>query len=89
PLALAVAAPLALAVMWRSRYVSLGSLTGATVAVLAVAALVATGVAELPALAFAAIAGALVVAAHRDNVERLRAGTERRLGDPASASPGG
>jgi len=81
PIALGVAAAAMVLATWRTRYVSLGSLTGAIAAPLAVAALISTGRADLPTLGFAAVAGSLVVISHRDNIARLRAGTERRLGE--------
>jgi glycerol-3-phosphate acyltransferase PlsY len=41
----------------------------------------ATGQGSLAAAGYALAAGALVWIAHRDNIERLRAGTERKIGD--------
>jgi glycerol-3-phosphate acyltransferase PlsY len=38
------------------------------------------GLATGPAIAYAAAAGLLVTAAHADNIGRLRAGTERKIG---------
>lgn len=80
---LALIAPVAIfaLLVWRTRYVSLGSLAAAVSLPLAVAVLYATGLAGLHALVATALIGALVVAAHADNIERLRSGTERRLGD--------
>ena len=45
---------------------------------------------DLHAWAFAivaAIGGALIVALHHDNIERLRAGTERKIGQRVETSP--
>lgn len=81
PLAVVAAAPFALAVSWRTRYVSAGSLTGAVVAALASGALVVAGVGEWPVFGYALLAGLLVVASHRDNIARLREGTERKIGE--------
>jgi len=64
-------------VVWATRLVSLGSLV-ATVT-LPVAAY-ASG-RPLPAVAAASAAAALIVFRHRSNIARLRAGTERRLGE--------
>lgn len=80
PLVVAVVIPLALLIIWRTRFVSLGSLFGAALAPVATAFLVASGPAQLPAVALAAAGGIVVIAAHADNIARLRAGTERRLG---------
>jgi glycerol-3-phosphate acyltransferase PlsY len=63
-----------------SRYVSLASLSVALAAPLIVLGLLILGRAGLPALVFAAVGCALVIVAHADNIARLRAGTERRLG---------
>lgn len=80
PLVVAVVIPLAFLVIWRTRFVSLGSLSGALLAPLATAVVVAVGGAELAAVGLAAGGSAVVIAAHADNIARLRAGTERRLG---------
>jgi glycerol-3-phosphate acyltransferase PlsY len=72
--------PIVVAVVWRTRYVSLGSITGALGAPLVALVLAGFGLATLPAIAYAAGAGLLVTAAHADNIGRLRAGTERKIG---------
>lgn len=80
PLSLLAAIPVFAALVWRTRYVSLGS-TGAAVAVpMAVAILYSLGRAGVESLVAGALIGAVVVVAHADNIERLRAGTERKLG---------
>ncbi|MFN2484186.1 MAG: glycerol-3-phosphate acyltransferase, partial [Candidatus Limnocylindria bacterium] len=88
PASLLVVAPATLLIMWRSRYVSLGSLAGAVLTVVVVGALLLLRRADGADLAFALVAASLVVVAHRDNIARLRAGTERRLGEPAAARDG-
>ena len=80
PLAVAIIAPPVLVIMWRSRYVSLGSICGAVLAPLVVTPLAVLGLASPPAVVYAAVAGVLVLVAHRDNVGRLLAGTERKIG---------
>ena len=80
PLALLLAVPVIAVAIWRTRYVSLGSILAAvTVATVATAEYVLNLVGVATAVAGVAI-GAIVVLAHADNIERLRAGTERRLG---------
>lgn len=64
------------AIVWRTRFVSLGSMSAAVL--LPVLAL-ATGE-PWPTLGATAAAAALILVAHRDNLRRLRSGTERRLG---------
>jgi glycerol-3-phosphate acyltransferase PlsY len=76
-----VALPVMAAVVWRSRYVSLGSLVGAAAAV--ALALVAAALGGLDWSSAAAIAamGAVIVFRHRENIGRLRTGTERKIGE--------
>ena len=80
PLAVAVLAPFVVAVIWRWRYVSLGSISGALLAPVATGVLAATGAGTIEAVGYAAAAAILITLAHADNIERLRTGTERRLG---------
>jgi len=80
PLAILVLVPIVFGTMWRSRYVSLGSIAGGLLAPIITAGLLAAGLATVPALAYAAASGLLVTAAHADNIGRLRAGTERKIG---------
>ena len=80
PLALGVLAPVVVAVIWRWRYVSLGSIIGALLAPVATAALAAVGAGRIEAVGYAAAAAILITVAHADNIDRLRTGTERRLG---------
>lgn len=72
--------PVILLIIWRTRYVSLGSLVGAGLAVvLAVAFAIAGPLPWAFAVAIAAIA-AIIVFRHRENIDRLRTGSERKLG---------
>jgi glycerol-3-phosphate acyltransferase PlsY len=77
----AIVLPLLVAVVAATRYVSLGSLLACAVATLATAALAVGGRLD-PAIALA-VAGItlIVVVQHRANVQRLLAGTERRIGE--------
>jgi glycerol-3-phosphate acyltransferase PlsY len=81
PVALAVVVPIVAFVVWRTRYVSLGSLTAVALAVGLTAGLAVAGAGSVAAVGYALVAGALVWTAHRDNIDRLRAGTERRIGE--------
>lgn len=81
PLAVLVAVPVMAVVVWRSRYVSLGSIVAALTVAVVTVALQVIGLAGVAGAVAAVLIGAVVVAAHADNVARLRAGTERRLGD--------
>jgi acyl phosphate:glycerol-3-phosphate acyltransferase len=84
-----IVAPIVVLAIWRSRYVSLGSVTGALGAPIITAALAVIGAASIPAIAYALASGLLVTAAHADNIGRLRAGTERRIGQKEVVSPHG
>jgi acyl phosphate:glycerol-3-phosphate acyltransferase len=65
-----------------TRYVSLGSVVGAAVgAVLLCVRAATTG--EPAWAVWGVLVGGFIVAAHKDNIERLLAGTERKLGERA------
>lgn len=80
PWTILVLAPIVIGVIWRTRYVSLGSIIGGLLAPVVTALLWLVGAASVPAIAYALASGLLVTAAHADNIARLRAGTERRIG---------
>jgi glycerol-3-phosphate acyltransferase PlsY len=86
PWSLLVLAPVVVIVIWRSRYVSLGSVSGALLAPLVVAILFLAELAAGAAIVYALASGLLVTAAHADNIARLRAGTERKLGQKVKAT---
>jgi len=73
-------APIVIGLIWRTRYVSLGSISGGLLAPVITAGLWAAGAASVPAIVYALASGLLVTAAHADNIARLRAGTERKIG---------
>lgn len=81
PLAVAAVLPAMLLVVWRWRYVSAASLVGAAGAMLVTAGLALSGVGGWPPVGYALAAGAIVIGSHTDNISRLRAGTERRIGE--------
>jgi glycerol-3-phosphate acyltransferase PlsY len=76
PLATAIAALVFVGTIVITRFISAGSLAGA----LALAIATAIGNAPGPVVAGAILAAVLVMHRHRDNVQRLIAGTERRIG---------
>lgn len=88
PLALAIVVPVVLLVAWRSRYMSLASVLGASLAPVVTGALVVIGRGEAADVGYALVAGAIVLIAHRDNIARLRSGTERKIGDREGATRG-
>jgi glycerol-3-phosphate acyltransferase PlsY len=81
PIPVLIVLPIAAAILKTTRYMSLTSISGAAAGATAFAAFAA---AELQPWAFAAVAAAgaaLTIALHHDNIARLRAGTERRVGE--------
>ena len=76
PLATAIAALVFVATIFVTRFISAGSIAGA----LALAAATLVGNAPGPVVVGAIVAALLVMHRHRDNVSRLIAGTERRIG---------
>lgn len=76
PAALAIASAAFVVAVWVTRYISVGSV----VAAMALAGATVAGGAPGVVCAGAAIAAAVIVFGHRGNLARLRAGTERRIG---------
>jgi glycerol-3-phosphate acyltransferase PlsY len=76
-----IAAPVFFVVIAITRYVSLGSLLGTAAGALVSVAFVALGWLDAAWLVYTIPGVALIWYAHRDNIARLRAGTERRF-DP-------
>jgi acyl phosphate:glycerol-3-phosphate acyltransferase len=76
PVATAIAAFVFVGTVIATRFISAGSVAGALVLPLAAAA----GDAPDPVVGGAILAAALVIVRHRDNLSRLVAGTERRIG---------
>ena len=81
PLAIAPAAVLFVATVWVTRYISLGSI----VATVALGPLAWAAGASDAVVAAACLAGLLVVFRHRTNIDRLRRGVERRIGQRVQA----
>jgi acyl phosphate:glycerol-3-phosphate acyltransferase len=85
PWVVLVATLVGVPIVFISRYVSLGSIIGAATGGVMVALMVALGQMDILSLLFIAIA-LFIIAAHRDNIERLLNGTERKLGEKAKSS---
>jgi acyl phosphate:glycerol-3-phosphate acyltransferase len=81
PLASLALLPVAIAVIAISRYMSLMSVGMAPVAAALFLALAVAGVHPYAYAVFALVVAALIVALHRDNIERLLSGSERRIGE--------
>ncbi len=84
PIAAAVATVAFLAVTAWSRYISLGSVIGVTIGAIAVLALSLTGELADTYMVYGFIAAPMIIWQHRDNIQRIRDGSERRLGNPAT-----
>jgi glycerol-3-phosphate acyltransferase PlsY len=63
-----------------SRYVSLGSIVGCLTTMVCGIIFVFVGWVTIPQLVFMLLGPALVIALHHDNIGRLLAGTERKIG---------
>ncbi len=74
---------IALVVLLVSRFVSLASLIGAVVGLVLLTAFVVWGTTPVPYLVYGVLAAALIWLRHIDNIQRLLAGTERKLGQRA------
>ncbi len=85
PLATLAALPVFVAVAGTTRFVSLASMLSAACVPLGALALGGPRPYVLGALAVAAV----VIVRHRENIARLRAGTERRLGERPTPRPEG
>lgn len=75
-----VAAVVGVAVIALSRFVSLGSVVATVIAILLIISFVLVGKYPAPDVLFSLVAGGVILLQHRDNIERLRTGTERKLG---------
>ena len=76
-LAVTVAFALSIAI---SRYVSLGSIMAGIVAIIAGLGLALSGELQPGYLSFILVAAAIVILRHRENINRLLAGRERKIG---------
>lgn len=83
PLAAVIVAVFGLAVMAISRYVSLGSILSSVFAIFVIAGLAWWGGQPVEYVVYAVLMAALIVFRHSENIARLRAGTESRIGQKA------
>lgn len=84
PFQILVAGCIAIAIVARTRYVSLGVLIGFAVANFWLILLVGTEFQKPILLLYAIALSVMLLLRHRGNVQRLLAGTERRLGEQAT-----
>lgn len=84
PLATLFAAIAGLPAIFLTRYVSLGSILGALMAGSFEIFLTVIGRDSWPHCVFIVAAAIIVIISHRDNIQRLRAGVERKFGEKAA-----
>jgi glycerol-3-phosphate acyltransferase PlsY len=80
-----ITAPVFFGVIYVTRFVSLGSLLGTAAGAIVSMVFVVLGWLDAAWLLFTLGAVAIVWVAHRDNIQRLLAGTERRIGQSHAA----
>lgn len=80
PIAVAVALVELVTIIWATRLVSLASLSAATTVAIVTVALYLLGNVGPEAAVAGVLIAAIVIVAHLDNIGRLLAGSERRLG---------
>lgn len=84
PVAAILATAAFLAITAWSRYISLGSVIGVVIGAISVVALALAGLYSNTYMIYGFIACAMIIWQHRDNIQRIRQGSERRLGHPAT-----
>jgi glycerol-3-phosphate acyltransferase PlsY len=78
--------PVLLVIVWRTRYVSLGSLVATLLTALLALTAAATGRLDWTAAIAIVVIAAIIVFRHEGNISRLREGTERRFGETVATS---
>jgi len=72
--------PVAVAIAFVTRYMSVMSISGAVLATVVLVALAAADLLPAAYAVYAGLTGALVIVLHRENIQRLLAGTEPKIG---------
>lgn len=78
---LLVALPVVIITIWASKYVSLGSLLGVLTATTLALAAAATGRLSWTHAVAVAVISLIITWRHRENIDRLYQGTERKFGE--------
>ncbi len=84
PVPAVVATAIFLVTTLGSRYISLGSIVGVLAGAASLTGLALIGWYSTTYMLFAGVAAAMIIWQHRDNIQRLIQGSERRLGAPAT-----
>ena len=82
PVAALVATATFLTITYLSRYISLGSVVGVMIGAITILVLALADMNSDIYMIYGFIAGIIIVWQHRDNIQIIREGTERRLGQP-------
>lgn len=85
PWTLLLMLPIGLVTITLTRYVSLASLIGTITVPAGIIAGVALGALPAAAILYGVAGAAIIVAMHRGNIQRLLAGTERKIGERVAA----
>jgi acyl phosphate:glycerol-3-phosphate acyltransferase len=83
PPVLLIIVAVGLIVIWRTRYVSLGSVVSTALAPPLMLLAYSQGLVPFAYLAYSIVGAVLIIAAHKDNIGRLLAGTESQIGQTA------
>jgi glycerol-3-phosphate acyltransferase PlsY len=83
PIALVCSLGIGLGVAALTRYVSLGAIFVAFTTFFSMLTLYLLGMQPVEYMVYTAVGGGLILFQHRDNIQRLLAGTERRIGEQA------
>jgi glycerol-3-phosphate acyltransferase PlsY len=86
PFAALIATIIGMPALLLTRYVSLGSVLGATSGAIALAVFAIIGMEPFPYLWYGLIAGGIVLIKHWDNILRLIRGEERKIGQKAEVT---
>lgn len=88
PLSVACGAVALVVPVAATRYVSLGSIAAASATALSDVVFTATGHDIAPHAVFMVAGASFIIYSHRDNIQRLLAGTERKLGSKTAVTTG-
>jgi glycerol-3-phosphate acyltransferase PlsY len=80
PVAVLIVLPVSALILYTTRYMSLMSISTAALVALSFVIFAALDLHPWAFAAIATIGGTLIIVLHHDNISRLRAGTERRVG---------
>ena len=84
PIAAVIATVAFIAITGLSRYISLGSVIGVIIGAITILGLALADVQSNTYMVYGFIAATMIVWQHRDNIQRIRDGSERRLGQAAT-----